>query len=497
MNGALWLVALPLVLSPLAYFAGRTQLRVASARREAPSIAAWLSLLIIAVAWIPFVWLVRDFRQNGATIVSVGAISLQVDGFGLLLAGLALFLGLITAVYSIPGIAGRTGEEKYYASLIVMIGAMAGLAFSIDLFNLWVWFETMLVSSYLLVTFYRDGPASLEASVKYLVQSAAGSAFVLVGIALILAETGTLDITAIRQSAETSWTMVAAGALFLTGFGIKTALVPLHTWLPDVYSRAPTGISAIFSGVVTQTGLFALLRVLSALAGVSLSWGIILMTLATVNILLGNLMALGQTDVRRMLAYSSVSHIGYMLLGLGISVQTGVSAGAQGGLFHLLNHGLMKALAFFAVGALLHALTFDDSKPATFDDLSGMARRAPLAALALCLSALGLIGLPPLAGFVSKFQIFGAGLAAQDSVIDFFIIVAALNTVISLGYYLPLVNALFRPEPSARASRPLPLTITGPLVVLAAAVILIGVWPASLTWLTGAAADAVLAAFGS
>ncbi|MER3514804.1 MAG: hypothetical protein C4310_10825, partial [Chloroflexota bacterium] len=143
-----------------------------------------------------------------------------------------------------------------------------------------------------------------------------------------------------------------AGALLIMGFGVKAALVPLHTWLPDAHAQAPSGISAMLSGIVIEAGLIASLRALSALAALALWWGVLLLAFGALNMLVGNLMALRQTQVKRLLAYSSVAQVGYMLLGLGITIYAGEAAGAEGGLFHLLNHGLMKGLAFLAAGAL-------------------------------------------------------------------------------------------------------------------------------------------------
>ncbi len=142
--------------------------------------------------------------------------------------------------------------------------------------------------------------------------------------------------------------LLGAGALFVIGFGVKVAFVPLHTWLPDAHSQAPSGISAMLSGVVIEIGLIAMLRALSVLSGSTLSWGLLFLVFGAVNMLFGNLLALRQTVVKRMLAYSSLSHIGYILVGLGIALYSGVALGAQGAFFHLFNHMLMKGLAFLA-----------------------------------------------------------------------------------------------------------------------------------------------------
>jgi proton-translocating NADH-quinone oxidoreductase chain N len=485
------MIVLPLLGAPLIYLTGRLY----NAR-----VSRLIGLIVLALTWVAVGLAALQYNQSGATHFALGAATLRLDGLSLLLSALALILGSFVCIYSGAYMAGETGAEKYYALLSALVGAMIGLACAGDLFNLWVWFETMAVSTYLLVAFYREQPASLEAGVKYLVQSATGSVLVLLGIALVLAQTGTLDLNALRTAAAPSPTLLAAAALFTIGFGVKIALVPLHTWLPDAHAQAPSGISAMLSGVVIEAGLVALLRIVAALAGVMLSWGLLFMILGALNMLAGNLLALRQTQVKRLLAYSSISHVGYMLLGLGIGLYSGQSAGIQGGMFHLLNHGLMKGLAFLAAGALLYALHVASGShdPLTVKDLSGASRRYPLVAVALSLAVLGLGGLPPLAGFMSKWQIFVAGFATHDLVLDAFVIFAALNSVLSLAYYVPLVNALYRQTPSAAVEhgQPLPMTMHIPLVLLALAVIAIGIWPTVVNWLTESAGAALMTAFG-
>ena len=485
----IWLVGLPLIAAPVIYFTGRLW-----------NIARWVALAALVLAWIPFVMLVRDLSA-GPIAFSIEAISLRVDGLSLLLAAVALGLGTLVVLYSGQYMAHEDGEEKYYSMLVAMVGTMIGLGCANDLFNLWVWFEAMAVSSYLLVAFYRNQPASLEAGVKYLVQSATGSVLVLLGVALVFAQTGTLNLEQIRSSVPTSPMMLAAGALFIIGFGVKVAMVPMHTWLPDAHSQAPSGISAMLSGIVIEAGLIALLRALSSLAGITLSWGVLLMGFGALNMLAGNLLALRQKQVKRLLAFSSLSHVGYMLLGLGIAVYVGQSAGAEGGFFHLLNHGLMKGLAFLAAGALMYVLYIakgDHTSPLTISDLSGTVKRYPVIALTLSIAVLGLGGLPPLAGFMSKWQIFVAGFATQNTAIDLLVIFAALNSVLSLAYYAPLVNAVYREQPSEAvlAGKPLPITMSLPLLAMALAIVVIGVWPSLLQGLTGPAGAALVKAFG-
>lgn len=489
----LWLIVIPVLASPVVYLAGRL---------AGAALARWLAFLALVAAVVLLVPVTRDLAANGAATFTLGLVRLKFDGLSLLLAVLVLGLGVCVTLFSTSYMRGETGEEKYYAALLAMVGVIVGLGCANDLFNLWVWFEAMAVSSYMLVAFYRDQPASLEAGVKYLVQSAVGSVLVMLGIAAVFGATGQLSLEGIQAGATqaTSAGLLAAGALMTVGFGVKAALVPLHTWLPDAHSQAPSGISAMLSGVVIEAGLIALLRAVSPVLGEGDSvarFGQMLLLFAALNMTLGNLLALKQTQVKRMLAFSSLSHMGYMLVGFGVAAWTGQMAAAQGGLFHMLSHGLMKGLAFLSAGALLYTLYVANGAhgPLTVSDLNGAARRYPLAALALGIAVLGLAGLPPLVGFMSKWQIFVGGFQAGDTGVALLVIFAALNSVLSLAYYAPLVNAMYRREESdaVRLGQAMPATMVVPLVVMSILVIALGVWPALVEGVTGPAAQALLA----
>jgi proton-translocating NADH-quinone oxidoreductase chain N len=511
MNSALaWLVLLPLAGSPVVYLVGRVSRRLKPEELTAgdprPSISRWAALIVFVVVWLPFTIVARAVTVGGQTVglqvlpETIPLLPVQVqlvfDGLSVLLAGVALLLGTLVCTFSAPYMQREFGQEKYYAMLLAMVGAMIGLGCASDLFNLWLWFEAMAVTSYLLVAFYRGQPGSLEAGVKYLVQSATGSVLVLLGIALVLAETGTLDLEQLRAAGVASPLLLAAGGLFVIGFGVKAALVPLHTWLPDAHAQAPSGISAMLSGIVIEAGLMALLRVVTSLTATSLSWGVILLLFGAVNMLVGNLMALRQTQVKRLLAYSSLSHVGYMLLGFGTAIYLSDTASAQGGFFHLINHAMMKGLAFLSAGVLLYCLhlAVGDHTPLKISDLSGASQRYPLAALSLSVAVLGLGGLPPLAGFMSKWQIFVAGFSTHSPLVVALVVFAALNSVLSLAYYVPLVNAVYRQEssPAVRVGRPMPALMSIPLAFLSAAILLIGLWPGLVNWITLPAGQALV-----
>ncbi len=497
MTAFTWMIALPLLATPLVYLLGR----LVKPAQQGALASRWAAFAALVFTWIPFLFAASDLHANGPQTYELGTVVLRLDDLGLLLAALSLGLGTLVTLYSGPYMEREDGQEKYYASLLAMVAVMMGLGCAGDLFNLWVWFEGMAIASFLLVAFYREQAAALEAGVKYLVQSAIGSALVLFGIALVLMETGTLDLTEIRGAAGDTTTLLVAGALFVIGFGVKVAMVPMHTWLPDAHSQAPSGISAMLSGVVIEAGLIALLRALSALGGVDGSWGELLMAFGAINMLVGNLMALRQEQVKRLLAYSSLSHVGYMLLGLGVAIYAHDATGAQGGFFHMLTHGMMKGLAFLAAGTLLYTLHVargDHHTPLTIRDLNGAAQKYPVAALGLSIAVLGLGGLPPLAGFMSKWQIFVAGFETREGVIQALVIFAGLNSVLSLAYYAPLVNALYRHEPSdaVQAGEPASPWMRVPVVVLTLGVVVVGLWPGLLNWLSEPAGEALLAAFG-
>jgi proton-translocating NADH-quinone oxidoreductase chain N len=493
-----WLIAGLLIASPAVYLIGRVGLRLFNGKNFT---ARWLSIAALILAWIPLFFAGVAVLQGELVEIRLGRLTLEMDGLGLFLAVTVMMLVTLVGIYSVHYIGAEPDEEKYYAMLLAMTACMIGLGCARDLFNLWVWFEAMAVTSYLLVVFYRNQPGALEAGVKYILQSAVGSLLVLMGIALVFAQAGTLDLVAMRPALENGGLLaVAAGGLFIIGFGVKGSLVPLHTWLPDAHSQAPSGVSALLSGLVIECGLIAMLRALGGLAGASPAWGPLLLAFGALNMLVGNLMALRQKEVKRLLAYSSVAQVGYMLVGFGIAVAYGIFDGAAGGFFHLFNHAVMKGLAFLAAGVLLYSLYIANGSHAalTLDDLNGAAKKYPLTAFALSVAVLALGGLPPLSGFVSKWQILVAGATVRSTPLLWLVIFTGLNSVLSLGYYAPLVNRLYRREPSQAvlAGKPVAALMALPLIVLVLLALVPGLWPPAISWLTGPAAASLLLGFG-
>jgi proton-translocating NADH-quinone oxidoreductase chain N len=494
------LLLFPIISSAFIYLFGRLFSRyLKNDKRINP--AKWLALISLGITGVFLFFIIKSVFTTGQShYQNFGEIWFRFDGISLMLSLLVLVLGILVTVYSFTYIGNEFGEEKFYALLVIMIGSIIGLGCALDLFNLWVWFEVMTISSIVLVAFYRNQARSLEAGVKYLIQSAFGSVLVVLGIALVYLEAGTLNIEMLRMSISApSPYLIIGGALMVIGFGVKIAMVPLHTWLPDAHSQAPSGISAMLSGVVIEVGLIALLR---ALGGIALSgdrWGYLLIGFGILNMIFGNLLALRQHEVKRMLAYSSLSHVGFMLLGFGALISlNGILAGI-GAVFHMVTHGLMKSLAFLAAGVFLYNFNISkgNHKPLVLDDLNGVSKKYPLTAFAFSIALLSLGGLPPLAGFMSKWQILAGVAQTQNPFMIILVVFAGLMSVVSLGYYAPLVNRMYRKQPIEKVmeSQPVSIWMYIPIALLTLATIILGIAPSLLYWLTGPAGYSVFIFF--
>ncbi len=494
----MWLMIIPLASSPLIYLTGRLTSR--SFRFHSKhNISRWLALASILLTWVPFVSIVKQIRSGQQIDLLAGQAYFYFDGISIVLTISTLILATLAILFSGKYLSREEDEEKFYGLFSIMVGSIIGLSCATDLFNLWIWFEIMAISTYTLVAFYRNLSGALEAGVKYLVQSALGSVFILLGISLVFGQTGSLDLVNIKSFYFATPGLLAAGGLFLVGFGTKAALVPFHTWLPDAHSQAPSSISAMLSGVVIEAGLIALLRVLGALSHVTSLWGILFVALGALNMIVGNLMALRQSQIKRMLAYSSISHIGYIITGLGIAISWKTTFGAEGAFFHLINHAMMKGLAFLAAGVFLYVLIIRHGKhdTLTIADLKGASRRYPIEAFSLSVALLALGGLPPLSGFMSKWMIFTAGFQTSEPWIYAAVIFMALNSVLSLGYYAPVINQLYQREQSTLVlvGKKTPLSMKVPLVLLTLTIIVLGFYPVLLKWVYTFAGSSFMSLF--
>ncbi len=424
-------IIIPLVVASVMPLLGRISKRVL------PDLIGNLTLLFLLVY---SAFIARGLIAGGGIIqqaVWLGTplnITLLLDGFSLLMLLTISLVSLAVGLYSIDYMEHYGAKANYYALLLLMIAGMNGLVLTNDLFNVYLFLEVAAVASYALVAFGL-GHDELEASFKYLMLSAVASAFILLSIALIFGLVGSLnfkDVAGGLATLNVKYLVGLCSGLFLMGFGLKAALVPFHAWLPDAHPSAPAPISAMLSGVLIKvSGIYALTRIILNVFGLTPALSTVLMGLGVVSILVGALIALGQKDMKRMLAYSSISQVGYVVLGIGL----GTPLGILGGLFHLFNHAIFKALLFLNSGSVQQA-----TGTRLLDRMGGLAKRMPLTAATSAVGSLAIAGVPPLNGFWSKLIIIIALIQAKQGVLA---VLAVLGSVITLWYYLILQRRAF------------------------------------------------------
>jgi multicomponent Na+:H+ antiporter subunit D len=422
-------------------------------------------------------------------------IRLALDGFSLFMLVAIALVGLAASLFSIDYMEHYGAKGNYYALYLVMIAGMNGLVLSTDLFSVYIFLEVAAVASYALVA-YGLGRDELEAAFKYLMLSVVASAFVVAAIAVIFGMTGSLDFAAVAAALKelnAGAVVGVAAAFFIMGFGLKAALVPFHAWLPDAHPSAPAPISAVLSGLLIKvSGVYAMTRIFLGVFGLTPALSGVLMLLGAVSMVVAALLALGQKDMKRMLAYSSISQVGYVVLGIGIGTPLGIA----GGLFHLFNHALAKGLLFLTSGSVQQATGTRD-----MDDMGGLAKRMPVTAVTNLVGSLSIAGVPPLNGFWSKLLIIVALVQAGHPV---FAVIAVLVSVLTLWYYLIMQRKAFFGKLNEKwaAVKEAPFWMTAATVFLALLCVGIGILFSSTvsTWVQPAAdvlADGVHAVTGS
>jgi multicomponent Na+:H+ antiporter subunit D len=370
-------------------------------------------------------------------------------------------------LYSINYMEHDKAKPAFYALLLVMIAGMNGLILSNDLFTMYLFLEVAAIASYGLIAFGLQQD-ELEASLKYLLLSAVATACILLSIAILFGLTGSLQLSGIAAGVSALGDRGLIGfctALFIMGFGLKAAIVPFHAWLPDAHSSAPAPISAMLSGVLIKvSGVYALVRVSYAVFGVTPAIGQALMILGIVSILVGAFLALGQNDVKRMLAYSSISQVGYIILGFGAATPLGI----LGAVFHIINHAVAKGMLFLNAGALESATGTRE-----LDKMGGLAKRMPVTAGTSVVGSLAIAGVPPLNGFWSKLLILLGLFQARQYLLA---LIAILAGILTLWYYLILQRQAFfgRLNETWKDIREAPFWMSAAVVLLAAVCILVG-----------------------
>ena len=383
-------------------------------------------------------------------------------------------VSLVHARFSVAREVRRERIGLFYTAWLLCLTGMLGMAITGDVFNVFVFLEIASLSTYVLVAL-GPGPAALLAAFRYLVLGSIGATFFLVGVGLLYMMTGTLnmaDLSARIGDVDHTRT-VAAGVVFVVlGIGLKAAVFPLHAWLPAAYAHAPSSAAAFLAGTSTKVSIYVLVRFLFDIFGVDLAFerlgfGALLIPLAIAGVLAGSAIAVFQDSVKRLLAWSSIAQLGYMVLGLGLGTASGVAASV----LHLFNHAVMKVALFLALGNLVYRTGSD-----AIENLSGLGRRMPWTMGALLVAAMSIVGVPLTAGFVSKWYLLRAALVDGMWPVAVVILVSSL---LAAAYMWRVLNAAFFTQPlpdsvQAHASEA-HWTMVAPVVVLALANVWFGV----------------------
>jgi len=432
-------------------------------------------------------------RANGTMVYKMGGwippigISLVLDALSVLLLITVNLIALFATIYSLSYMERYTSKGKFYTLFLLMLGGMNGVIITGDMFNLFVFLEIASVASYALVAFGVEAE-ELEASFKYMVLSCVASSFVLLGIALLYSYTSSLnmaDISRVLQSREEGKIIPFVSVLFLMGFGLKAAIVPFHAWLPDAHPSAPAPISAMLSGVLIKAlGIYAILRIFFSVLGISQSFLTVLMVLGTLSMVVGVFLAIGQWDFKRLLAYHSISQIGYVILGISL----GTPLGILGGLFHLFNHSVFKSLLFLNSGAVVYATGTRDLRK-----MGGLRERMPVTGSTCMIASMSISGIPPFNGFWSKLIIIIACIQAGHLGYAFWAVLASLLT---LSSFMKVQRYAFfgKKKESSQSIKEVPLSMRIPMIVLSLICIVGGVLliPALRNNFLGPATDVLL-----
>jgi len=398
-----------------------------------------------------------------------------------------LSVGIIVVLGSPEFIKNERNQGEYYSLILLAVTGMTIVAESADLITLFVGLEISGISSFALSGFKKSEQRSAEAATKYFIVGGFSSALTLFAISLLYGYAGTTNIERISTAyTRDAWLagadpiLLLATALLMAGFGFKVAAVPFHMWAPDVYEGAPTPISGFLAAASKKMGFAAFFKVF--LVGLIFSvahWELAAAALAIITMTVGNVIAVSQTNIKRMLAYSSIAQAGYILIVLPVAGNATsdmdlAEYAVAGGLFHILTHAFMKSGAFMVVAAM-GAVAIGEK----LDDFKGLGKRAPWLAFAMTLFLLSLAGIPPLAGFASKFVLFSSAVYVSAIGPDWLVwlaIAGVLNSALSLYYYARVIKNMYMEKGSAETVRLTPMLKVA-VAIAAVMVVVIGVYP--------------------
>ena len=431
------------------------------------TVLGWMTIIGAAIA----LWVSLQMHQAGRVGIQFNEM-FKVDNFSLFFNIIFLVSTILVTLISMSYLdKGDRKQGPYYLLILLATLGMMLMAAGNELIIVFLGLELMSLSLYVLAGYFRESPASSEAGMKYLLLGAFASAFFLYGIALIYGGAGTTSVPKIAQAItvdDKSPLLLGGMFLLVVGFGFKVAIVPFHQWAPDVYEGAPTTIAAFISAGPKAAGFAAFLRIfMEALPNLQGEWSGVLILLAMLTMTVGNVIAIAQTNIKRMLAYSSIAHAGYVLIGLAAANDEGISSA----MLYLLVYCVMNIGAF---GAVILAKTAD-GESLMISNYAGLGFRKPLLAMFMTVMLLSLAGFPPTAGFVGKFYIFKSAVGAGHI---WLVIIGAVNTAVSAFYYLRVVVTMYMCEPEEELEfSPYASTLVIGLIIAVVCIFLIGILP--------------------
>ena len=435
------------------------------------AIMPYLSLITLIQTGVA-AWAFKEVYTTGKPIIIMAGgfkppvgINLYIGHFAALFILIVALASFIMALFSRKAISIEPKDKYAMLFLLLMLGA-TGMIATGDIFNLFVFMEITSISAYALTGYNKTGEAS-EASMKYIILGGIGSSFFLVGVALLYGSLGTLNLAQIAQLAGNMNATVAQAALALIIFGlaVEAEIFPLNAWAPDAYQGAPHPITAMFSAFVVKAALYAMARILYITSSAS-SWSNVLrllIVLGTLTVIVGEMSALRQKNVKRMLAYSSIAQVGLIAVGFALGTQAGVNASV----FHMFNHAIVKALLFLAAGYVAVELGGTE-----LEKFEGLGRKMPLTAFSITVGAVSIIGIPLFNVFWSKLRLILAAISANYAWVAALVLGAS---VVEAVYYIRLIHLMWFKGEGEKMEENFVLGVI--MLLLVAAIIVIGVYP--------------------
>ncbi|MCT4565546.1 MAG: proton-conducting transporter membrane subunit [Maledivibacter sp.] len=411
------------------------------------------SLMTLGISSLLSVITLTYVSRYGSFFYRVGhwdspwGIELNIGILEAMISLLFTIIAFLISWYSIYTVEGEIKDNKisfYYTLINVLVGALLGIVYTNDLFNAFVFIEISTIAACGIIV-VKDKKENIKATLKYLILSSVGSGLVLMGIAFIYSITGNLNMTFIHKELIVSFmsyrnSILIALGLFTIGLGVKSAMYPLHVWLPDAHSNAPSSSSAILSALVLKAYVILYMKILYRMFGYEIMGGfkgllLMVLILGSLGMIMGSISAILQKDIKRVIAYSSVAQMGYIFFGIGL----GNSLGLIAAIFHMLNHAVIKSALFLAVGSMI-----EKSGEKKLAGLRGIGKEMPITLGIFTIGALSMVGIPILPGFISKFNFAIASIQGGKSI---FIIVILISSLLNALYYFPIViNGYFGEE---------------------------------------------------